>query len=55
MTAFKMGQNSKGGWTDFSISKHVVPAWLWPGGLLGCLQKPQEVAYPCPSDAEAVP
>ena len=37
MTAFKMGENCKGGWNDVSISKHVVPAGLWPGGLLGCL------------------
>ena len=37
LTAFKMGENRKGGWTDPSISKHVVPAWLWPGCVPGCL------------------
>lgn len=50
LTAFKLGENRKGGWTDPSISKHVVPAWLQPGCVPGCLQKPREVAYPCPSD-----
>ena len=48
LTAFKLGENRKGGWTDPSISKHVVPAWLRPGCVPGCLQKPREVAYPCP-------
>nr|KAF6420583.1 hypothetical protein HJG59_009319 [Molossus molossus] len=52
MTAFNMGESCK---MDGIVSASLnvrLPAWLWPGCLLGCLpaQKVEDGAYGLPSD-----